>query len=298
MLPRDPVTPPGTTSFNYKYLDGGSSGDPRQQLINNDVDPSLLSAPSGGGDNTSVFWGYSKGPSGKQLLHEYDTIQTPTGVRVVNPGTEKGAATMRSISSIMNEIYGSWSREKIAALGAKLAAAGMISPQDANNLGAIGAAYEKFLQLVADRNASGLLITPDDLLKRFTKSGSGAGLPASYTTTTKDVELTNPKTARALMVQTLQQRLGRDPTAAEQQAFLGALHAAEKKDPTIRTSTYKLNPTTGSYDIASQTTQGGVDEQAFASDYGSQHNQKEYGAYQAAGTYFPAMMEALSATVG
>lgn len=238
-----------------------------------------LQAGSGGGASgqDKIFTGWKK-------------IDSPQGIHTVG--------NYKTVGDLTNQFYGSWSRDKISSLGQRLASAGWIQVQDVGNIAAVGAAYEKVLALVAQMNAAGRQITVNDVLSHYIGgAGSGPSRPSSYSTTTKDVDLTNPKTARALMIQSLQQRLGRDPSAAEQQAFLASLHAAEREDPTVRTSHYKLNPGTGQYETTSQTTKGGVDPSAYASDYSGKHNQKEYGAYQAAATYFPALMDAVAATV-
>lgn len=242
-------------------------------------------------DNPQVFTGYRpfRLPAG---AYEHG----PAGARI---GRGQGFDT---ISNLTGQFYGKWSNAKINSLAQKLAAAGWIQPGDVGNVAAVGAAYEKLLQLTATMNANGRMVTPTDVLNRYLGGGGGAGgaggRPSSYSETTKEVNLTNPKTARALMIQTLQQRLGRDPSAAEQHGFLAAIHQAEREDPTVRTSNYKLNPATGQYETTSTTTKGGVDEGAFASDFGSKHNQKEYGAYQAATTYFNALMQEVGSPVG
>lgn len=198
----------------------------------------------------------------------------------------------------MNDVYGYWSRDKIASIGSRLAAHGIISPMDAGNIDKVSQAYQRVLELTAQMNAAGRMVTPDDVINRFLGGGAGSGRPANYTETTSSVDLTNPKTARALLNQALQQSLGRDPSAAEQQAFLGALHAAEREDPTIRTSQYKLDPATGQYQQTSTTTKGGVDPSAYTGEFADSHNQKEAGAYQAATTYMDALMQAVGAPVG
>lgn len=206
----------------------------------------------------------------------------------------------KSIQQMLDDFYGNWSRGRVRALGAKFVAAGWISQENSSNTDAVGEAYQKALELAARKYAAGSNVTVGDVLNRWIGgAGGGAGgaaaMPSSYTTRTESVDLTNPKSAKAMLSQTLQQRLGRAPSGSEIHAFIGALHEAQRDDPTVRKTTYKLNPSTRSYNVSKESTSGGVQADAYLSDWSGKHNEKEYGAYQAATTYFDALMQAISA---
>lgn len=214
--------------------------------------------------------------------------------------TAETAGSYSTIGDLMKKAYGTWDRNKIASIGAKFVAAGWLQPGDESNFDKVSQAYQRVLEMAALMYKAGRYVTPEEVLNRFIGGAGGGGVsrPTSYTETTKSVDLTNPKTARALLKQSLQDRLGRDPSAAEQQAFIAALNAAERENPTVRTTQYRLNPETQQYQMASQTTASGLDPQAYLDEYAEEHNQKEYGAYQAATTYFNALLQAIGAPVG
>jgi hypothetical protein len=264
-----PPAPVGTSS--------GSTQDPSalvNQLLSNQGLGSPFNYSAAVNPNDQLFYGrrVQSGRSGK-----------PT------------EAVFRSIGDLMQEVYGSWDRGKIASVGSKFVSAGWLQPGEETNLDKVAQAYQRVLEMAVMMTKAGRYVTPDDILNSYIGGAGGPSRPASYTEVTKSVDLTNPKTARALLRQTLQDRLGRDPTPAEHQAFLAALHQAEREDPTVRKTKYKLDAATGQYQTESQTTQGGLDAQAYAQDYGHEHNQREAGAYQAAATFFPALMQAIGA---
>ena len=244
---------------------------------------SNVGASSGAGqinDFSPVFTGWN----------QYKTGPSGTGTGVSGPKT-------RTIADIMKEVYGTWTREKIGQVGQQFVNAGWIQQADANNLAVVAAQYQKLLELAAAKTAAGSYVTPEELLNGWVGGGGGQARPSSYTNSITSTDLTNPGTARQLLRQSLQDRLGRDPSAAEQQAFMAARHQAETNDPTVRTSTYKLDPATGQYNETAATTKGGVDASAYSTDYGRNHNEKEAGAYQAAAVFFPALMQAVRAAV-
>jgi hypothetical protein len=204
------------------------------------------------------------------------------------------------IPSIMREFY-RWSDAKVRGLAAKLFEAGILKNPNATR-NEIWDGYKVLLMESSMRNAAGKPITPMQILNGYMKNPIGSGVdgagakPSVYTTTQQNVNLTDPKAASAMLFSALQDRLGREPSAAERQAFIGALNAAEEANPTITSTTYKLTKS-GAYDTSTRTT-GGVTAQGFLADYTERHNQKEYGAYQAATTYMNALMQAIGAPVG
>lgn len=271
-----PMYPPPPAPGDTK-----NSGNPTNDLAAlTGINPSDLSSPfnlsAGANAGSRVFLGWSGMGRTAETAGKYSTV-----------------------GDLMKEAYGKWDRNKIASIGAKFVAAGWLQPGDEANFDKVSAAYQRVLEMAALMYKAGRYVTPDEVLNSYIGGASGGvSRPASYAETSKSVDLTNPKTARALLKQSLQDRLGRDPSAAEQQAFIAALNAAERENPTIRTSKYKLNPETQQYQMVSQTTAGGLDPSAYLDEYAEGHNQKEYGAYQAATTYFNALLQAIGAPVG
>jgi hypothetical protein len=129
-------------------------------------------------------------------------------------------------------------------------------------------------------------------------ANGGENKPAKYTTTNTQVNLSDPTEADSVFVQALQQRLGRAPTDPEKHAFLAALNAAQRSNPTVTKTNYTLDPKTGGYNTTVGETSGGVNPGQFADDFTMKNNKGEYGAYQAATTYFDAMMGALGTPGG
>jgi hypothetical protein len=186
------------------------------------------------------------------------------------------------------------------------------------------AAYQALLETASSYYMnSGLQVTPEDVLKsrlayRLKAQGvkwdgklsslsgdsfadvlknSGQSQAGTYTTTTKSVDFMNPKDAKGLVQQTLQQQLGRDPTQAEYEDFLAAIHAAEKDDPSTTTTTYTLDDQGRQTDSSTVTHQGiGATGLAQMAQEKAQR-QPGWAEWQAMGTYAPALFAALGSTV-
>lgn len=261
---------------------GGSGGaDPIQQLIG--AVPGAGNIFNGGGFNYSA----ASSPNDQVL------------VGFNGPGrTAASSASYQTISDLMKQAYGTWDSKQIGKMGAQFVAAGWLQPGDESNFDKVSQAYQRVLEMTALMNKAGRYVTPQDVMNQYLGTTSQPTRPSSYSETTKSFDFTNPKSARALLKQSLQDRIGRDPTAAEQQSFMAALHQAERENPTVRTTKYKLDPATQQYQTTDTATEGGLDPQAYLGDYAEGHNQKEFGAYQAATTYFNALMQAIGAPVG
>lgn len=186
-------------------------------------------------------------------------------------------------------------------------------------------AYASLLGEAAMRFASGQNISPDDILEMNIRYNTGndnfkikGGKKGSYTDvsniylpgdpnapqepktvtrTDKSVDIWNAEDARGLARQTLQQALGRDPTEAEYEDFVTALQTAQRNNPTI-------SKTTTHYDsegIATSThtkTTGGLNEHGI-NELATEQAQSapDWAEWQAVGTYFPAVMQALGSVV-
>lgn len=198
-------------------------------------------------------------------------------------------------------------KSELEKLAASLGAKGVTAAAPASPLGIFGGG----LSTAAETGNTGLDF--DALFKEQKNNdsdegggsggGSGGGraaapaLPKTYSETTKSVDLTSPITARKLLRQAIQERIGRAPTAAEFQTFIAALNKAERDNPTVRTTKYELNDTTRQYGVDKQTTKGGIDAPGFVEEYAEDNPQfkKEHGAYQAASTFFNALLQAIGA---
>lgn len=98
------------------------------------------------------------------------------------------------------------------------------------------------------------------------------------------VQLTNPTSARGLLMQTMQSVLGRSPTDREYREFLATLNEYETSSP----KTVTVDGDTATYE-------GGVDPSVIAMDFTK--NAEDYKSSQARG-YFNTMMQALGGAAG
>jgi hypothetical protein len=131
-------------------------------------------------------------------------------------------------------------------------------------------------------------------------AGSGKGGAYSGPTTTtqvnKSVNLTNPSTARSLIKQSLTSYLGRDATDDEQNSFLKALNAAEKRSPTVTKSTTTTTPGVGTSRSESETlSRGGFNPSTFAEEYAQ--GQEGSAEFQAATNLLDTFIGSLGARI-
>ena len=123
--------------------------------------------------------------------------------------------------------------------------------------------------------------------------------PKSRTVTSKKVDLSSPEDAKVLVTQTLRELLGRAPNAKELAQFKSSISGYEKANPEVTTTTQQLSPDLASGEVnvtdESSTTSGGVSDAARAALIQTPTVEtKEFGKYQAATTYWDAMMQMIS----
>lgn len=128
-------------------------------------------------------------------------------------------------------------------------------------------------------------------------SGISGGEPEKFTGTKKfkstSFNFMDPTDAKMLAMNTLQRELGRDPTQAEYEDFIGAIHAAEKRNPSVTTTTSTYDE--GELTDQTSTTTGGVNAEYVALQKARQN--PGWAEWQAVGTYAPALFQALGAAV-
>ena len=151
--------------------------------------------------------------------------------------------------------------------------------------------WADYVGQAASYYSSGQKLTPWDILAKDRKQREDyMNTPRSVTQTSTAYDMSTKEDAHAIFLQAAQSLLGRDPTKSEITSFKGALNAYEKANPTTTTQTtnYMGDDVTGQ----TSTTEGGVSDSArglMATE--DIKADPEYGAYQAATTYFDAMME-------
>jgi hypothetical protein len=194
-------------------------------------------------------------------------------------------------------------------------------------------AYLELLDDAAGRYLRGQKITPEQLLEqnvayRLPRGSDWDGsygdlvgilkendidldedLSGTHTTTSTNTSVTrdimDPNDAMALTRSLLQSELGRDPTKAEFEDFIGAVQAAQRANPT-RTTSKSTNTVTTDADgrvldsdtSSSSTTHEGIDSAGLQDLMLRRARQNpDWAEWQAVGTYAPALFQALGATV-
>lgn len=152
--------------------------------------------------------------------------------------------------------------------------------------------WANYVNQAAKYRARGQNLTPWDVLaKDMAQRETAAAKPRTITQTSTSYDLSSKGDAQAIFLTAAQQLIGRDPTKAETAKFTEALNAYERANPRTTTTTSRY-AAGGDLTSQSSTTSGGVGEgarQILAME--DIKKDPEYGAYQAATTYFDAMME-------
>lgn len=165
---------------------------------------------------------------------------------------------------------------------------------------AIGIAQESWSATDGGKNGK-LLSVWDvfDLMKRegskYGYANSGGIVPRTITQRSTTVNKLSDGGVWALIKSAAQRSLGRNPTSDEVRAFAARANSIAVNNPTISTSTV-TNDASGNTSTKTTTKQGaGIDDFQQAAD--KRVDTAEAGAYQAATTYFNAMVSALDSVV-
>jgi len=129
---------------------------------------------------------------------------------------------------------------------------------------------------------------------RLSPEGEGSKAQ-TVTVTQKQVNLTDPESARALVHDVISQTLGRRATQEELDDFVTTLRSYEKDNPVTETTTARYNKQ-GRLVRSSKVTSGGGNPTAMLEEQAMET--PEYASYQAAGIYFPLLLQALGAAEG
>lgn len=140
-------------------------------------------------------------------------------------------------------------------------------------------------------NANGKQMTLWDVLALDAQHRKTAA-PVTTTNTSTSTQISNYQDTHALFQSAAQSLLGRAPTVAETKAFQKQLNAYQAANPTKTTTTQTTDAMGNS---TSTSTSSGGTTAAGLSDLAQQQAQQnpDYGAYQAATTYFNALLGAI-----
>jgi hypothetical protein len=195
----------------------------------------------------------------------------------------------KSVADMTNEFYG-WSDNQKAQFRNSLA---LINKSFLNATDdQLAQAWGDYVQQSANYLAAGKTMTPMDI---FSKDLAirGGGVPTTKTTKTVDTSLTSRVDSEAIFKSAAQSLLGRNPTDSEYAQFYSNLNAQERANPTVATTTTTTDEE-GNPVSSTRTSEGGIGAAGSALLAQRQAEQsKDYGAYQAATTYYNAMLQTI-----
>lgn len=252
---------------------GATSGQSQVDALSKAVESFKSSTPTSGGTKDPLVY-----------LGQNDQMQ---GEMRFTAGTNYYDKTAKS-SEIASQYY-NWSSGTKNKFLTQLGLAGYDTSQmrDAQ----IAQMWADYVGQAASYYSTGAKLTPWDILAKDRQQREAyMNTPRSVTQTSTSLDMSTKEDAHAIFLQAAQSLLGRDPTKSEISSFQKALNAYEEKNPTVTTQTTNYMGD----EVTSQdaTTTGGVSDSArglMATE--DVKADPEYGAYQAATTYFDAMME-------
>lgn len=217
-------------------------------------------------------------------LREWDTSG-------YDPASSARVLELDAASNLLYEWFGT---EEFDAWGDLLVEQGWVDEADSRDFDTLNRVWQMAITKSAQFTEAGRNLTPWDVVTLMSPlGGSGGGRGGSgggpTTTVSTSVNLTDPDTARAIVNRALSAKLGRAANDEEVASFISVLNSAERAAPTTTTSTRSAD---GSR--VSSTTTGGIaapGREQLAIDEAMEN--PEYGAYQAASTYYNALISAL-----
>ena len=253
------------------------------------LDPSALPTATVGASRAMVYMGMTD--PGQEFIDTYGTVNPLTGRPLGQSLTqiEAPAPKLMSAEEAKLSILG-WSEAELEAFTDRAVAAGLLdeSPtrDEAEQL------WSSLVDKASKYHAFGKQVTPQDMLDIYAVPPDK--LASLNKSVTRQVRVVDQAQARSVLTSVMAQELGRRPTEIEVDDFQAELNAAQANAPLVTT-------TTRTGDTTNVTTSGGVDEDDFAGTYargGKPELNSEYGAYQAATTYYEALLQAIRGPVG
>lgn len=178
--------------------------------------------------------------------------------------------------------FWSWSSEQRAAFGKRLYAAGIID--DPSNFVAMQAAWERAVEGAAASGAAGAPRTPWEIIDLWDGLSDNPREPKK-TVVQRQNDIPTAQEADAMVRQIFRDQVGRDPDEGELSKYRGMVIRKVADNPTVTTTTYDADGNPNSV------SRGGLDVTAAIQDM--VQDDDDYGTYQAATTYFNALLGAL-----
>jgi cell wall-associated NlpC family hydrolase len=220
--------------------------------------------------------------------HDYgkDLTHSPNGYDVPQPSTMTQDAAESEWFNMAPAEQQAWAN--------KFYRAGIIS--DPSDYDAMFSLWKSAVAFAGGQyTTGGKQITPYDVLnQRLGIAASASGGSKTSTSTHTDIQHLDPEAAKGMVTAVFQNLLGRDPTQGEVSRYGGLIINKVAKNPTVTKTTTTTggdlnNPTSNS----TSTTSGGVSNDSLNQILNDKTKaDPEYGAYQAATTYFNAMQDA------
>lgn len=272
--------------------ENGGSSDPASTL-----DLSGAAGPSGSATGPIASWPIYWGNSVAGQDASDRQVAKPNGKGQLVGG---GTAVTRDVASG----YLAWNDPSVLSdldkrnLALTLYRAGLVS--DPGNYDQVQAAWNQAVQDAAQAYQAGKMVTPMQMLASkvaFAADVRKANGGLTNTSTSTSYNIPSPQDSEAIVKSVFQQGIGRDPTEHELAKYSTMISGIAQKNPSTSTSTTtrdlagNSHTTTSTHEKAP--TQAGY-QQAIMD--GVQQN-PEYGAYQAATTYYNATLAALASPV-
>lgn len=249
---------------------------------------------------TPIIMGVSAHPGITQASAQTGNVPAP-----MHGGGGYLVPKVKTVAELLSE-FDNLSHKDYLAFKNKLIAAGYAS--DSYGPSDIRRVYQSLLSDVYDMQGAGAQLTPTAYLNNLIRmngfdphkvgSGStvGSSQPKTWTNTSNSVYDLTPDNARATLRQALQAKLGRDPTEAEIRDFIDAAQTRAADNPSTSTTTYHTDASGNT--TSNTTTQAGFSDARLQEMALRRARQApDYAKYQAASTYYPALVSALGATV-
>lgn len=270
-------------------------------------------------DTPYVYWGSSSQYTGQyqETVYEKDTRPRPRNVQAIDgdPSIRPDRAVSRArapyeVSDQFRDeagaraaIYQWQGTAELQRWEDKLVSLGLITEDDRGDFGMLSDWWDETIDYSIRFTQAGKKLTPWQVIELLASTGARSGrsgrseaFTGRRTSTSTSIDLTDPNTAKAIVSDVLADRLGRTANDDEVRAFTSALNAQERANPTVTNTTSDYNE--GVVTSQSSTTSGGISgagKQQIAADRAM--TMPEYGAYQAAGTYFNALLASVASPV-
>jgi hypothetical protein len=257
--------------------------------------PSAASALGGnylnGGKAPVVFWGVSPGTS--RGAHNADSLDRGASELGITPGGAKEVGLQEAVAD-----WYKWSDAERAGFAKRLYGLGLISdPNDLYGQNGAFAGWQNAVQTASNfYMAAGRKVTPWQAVDLMANTAGGPQ-SKTQTNTSRSFNIPTVEDAHVATKQIFQALMGRDPDKNELDRYGSMMSAYAQKHPTVtkQTQTTDIHGNTTS----SSTSSGGYSA-AGVTDMLSDRAKAdpEYGSYQAATTYFNALIGAMGGLGG